>query len=104
MEATNALMRHERTGMILCTGAQPSQAVIHGQAYFGGGPGNVPVSRIRLPIERHRQIRPAVPDHGTVCSSEQASWPRADCATNPEPAEGAKGPSRRKPSRSAGGR
>src|SRR6266699_1502474 len=45
MEATNALMRHERTGMILCTGGPGlvKAAYSSGKPAFGGGPGNVPV-------------------------------------------------------------
>src|ERR1051325_343897 len=45
MEATNALMRHERTGVILSTGGAGivKAAYSSGKPAFGVGPGNVPV-------------------------------------------------------------
>src|SRR6185369_8895354 len=45
MEATNALMRHERTGVILSTGGHGivKAAYSSGKPAFGVGPGNVPV-------------------------------------------------------------
>jgi acetaldehyde dehydrogenase (acetylating) len=77
LDGTNALMRHERTGVILSTGGH---GIVHaayssGKPAFGVGPGNVPVM-----IERTADIRDAVAkviegksfDYGTVCSSEQA--------------------------------
>src|SRR5450755_1325032 len=77
MEATNALMRHERTGVILSTGGHGivKAAYSSGKPAFGVGPGNVPVM-----IERTADVREAVAkviegksfDYGTVCSSEQA--------------------------------
>src|SRR6266550_8791829 len=45
LEATNALMRHERTGVILSTGGHGivKAAYSSGKPAFGVGPGNVPV-------------------------------------------------------------
>ncbi|MBI1788630.1 MAG: aldehyde dehydrogenase family protein [Acidobacteria bacterium] len=77
LEGTNALMRHERTGVILSTGGHGivKAAYSSGKPAFGVGPGNVPVL-----IESSADIAGAVAkvvegksfDYGTVCSSEQA--------------------------------
>src|SRR5215831_11054195 len=77
MEGTNALMRHERTGVILSTGGHGivKAAYSSGKPAFGVGPGNVPVM-----LERSADVARAVTqivdgksfDFGTVCSSEQA--------------------------------
>src|SRR5580765_623405 len=77
LEATNALMRHERTGVILSTGGHGivKAAYSSGKPAFGVGPGNVPVL-----LERTADVAEAVRmvvegksfDYGTVCSSEQA--------------------------------
>jgi acetaldehyde dehydrogenase (acetylating) len=77
IDATNALMRHERTGVILSTGGQGivKAAYSSGKPAFGVGPGNVPVL-----VERTADVPDAVAkvvdgkafDYGTVCSSEQA--------------------------------
>lgn len=77
LEGTNALMRHERTGVILSTGGHGivKAAYSSGKPAFGVGPGNVPVL-----IERSADVVDAVNkvvdgksfDYGTVCSSEQA--------------------------------
>lgn len=77
LEATNALMRHERTGVILSTGgaAVVRAAYSSGKPAFGVGPGNVPVL-----VDTSADIEDAVAkivagksfDYGTVCSSEQA--------------------------------
>jgi acetaldehyde dehydrogenase (acetylating) len=77
IDGTNALMRHERTGVILSTGGHGivRAAYSSGKPAFGVGPGNVPVM-----IERTADIADAVAkviegksfDYGTVCSSEQA--------------------------------
>jgi acetaldehyde dehydrogenase (acetylating) len=77
LEATNALMRHERTGVILSTGGHGivKAAYSSGKPAFGVGPGNVPVM-----LERTADIADAIGkivegksfDFGTVCSSEQA--------------------------------
>src|SRR5262249_51890290 len=77
IEATNALMRHERTGVILSTGGHGivKAAYSSGKPAFGVGPGNVPVM-----LERSADVARAVAqivdgksfDFGTVCSSEQA--------------------------------
>ena len=77
LDGTNALMRHERTGVILSTGGHGivRAAYSSGKPAFGVGPGNVPVM-----IERTANIPDAIAkviegksfDYGTVCSSEQA--------------------------------
>jgi len=77
IDGTNALMRHERTGVILSTGGHGivRAAYSSGKPAFGVGPGNVPVM-----IERSADIPDAIAkvidgksfDYGTVCSSEQA--------------------------------
>jgi acetaldehyde dehydrogenase (acetylating) len=75
-EATNALMKHPRTGVILSTGGSGivRAAYSSGKPAFGVGPGNVPVL-----LEQSADIEDAVSkivegksfDYGTVCSSEQ---------------------------------
>jgi acetaldehyde dehydrogenase (acetylating) len=77
LEGTNALMKHERTGVILSTGGSGivKAAYSSGKPAFGVGPGNVPVL-----VERTADVAEAVAkivagksfDYGTVCSSEQA--------------------------------
>ena len=77
IEGTNALMRHERTGVILSTGGAGivKAAYSSGKPAFGVGPGNVPVL-----IDTSADLVDAIPkvvagksfDYGTVCSSEQA--------------------------------
>ena len=61
IEGTNALMRHERTGVILSTGGHGivSAAYSSGKPAFGVGPGNVPVlvDTLGRPRRRHRQNR-----------------------------------------------
>jgi acetaldehyde dehydrogenase (acetylating) len=77
MEGTNALMRHERTGVILSTGGHGivKAAYSSGKPAFGVGPGNVPVL-----VDTSADLDDAIAkivvgksfDYGTVCSSEQA--------------------------------
>src|SRR5579862_6716660 len=77
IEATNALMRHERTGVILSTGGAGivRAAYSSGKPAFGVGPGNVPVL-----VDTSADLEDAIAkivagksfDYGTVCSSEQA--------------------------------
>jgi acetaldehyde dehydrogenase (acetylating) len=77
IEGTNALMRHERTGVILSTGGAGivRAAYSSGKPAFGVGPGNVPVL-----VDTSADLEDAIPkivagksfDYGTVCSSEQA--------------------------------
>jgi len=77
LEGTTALMRHERTGVILATGGpgMVKAAYSSGKPAFGGGPGNVPVL-----VDTSADLEEAIPkivegksfDYGTVCSSEQA--------------------------------
>ncbi len=77
MEGTNALMRHERTGVILSTGGHGivKAAYSSGKPAFGVGPGNVPVL-----VDTSADLEDAIAkivtgksfDYGTVCSSEQA--------------------------------
>lgn len=77
LEGTNALMRHERVGVIMATGghAMVKAAYSSGKPAFGVGPGNVPAF-----IDTTADVDEAVDkvvqgksfDFGTVCSSEQA--------------------------------
>jgi acetaldehyde dehydrogenase (acetylating) len=76
IEGTNALMRHERTAVILSTGGAGivKAAYSSGKPAFGVGPGNVPVL-----VDTSADLDDAIPkivagksfDYGTVCSSEQ---------------------------------
>jgi len=76
IDATNALMKHARTGVILSTGGSGivRAAYSSGKPAFGVGPGNVPVL-----VDKSADIEEAVGkvvqgksfDFGTVCSSEQ---------------------------------
>src|SRR5260370_34706367 len=77
MEATNALMRHERTGVILFTGGHGivKAAYSSGQPAFGVGPGNVPVlgdTSAGLEDAVAKIVSGKSFHYGTVCSSEQA--------------------------------
>ena len=77
LEGTQALMRHERTSVILATGGSGivKAAYSSGKPAFGVGPGNVPVL-----VDTSAALEEAVAkvvagksfDYGTVCSSEQA--------------------------------
>ena len=77
LDATNALMKHRLTGVILSTGGSGivRAAYSSGKPAFGVGPGNVPVL-----VDKSADIEEAVGkvvdgksfDFGTVCSSEQA--------------------------------
>src|SRR3954454_11435936 len=77
IEGTNALMRHERTGVILSTGGAGivKAAYSSGKPAFGVGPGNVPVL-VDTSADLEDAIQKIVAgksfDYGTVCSSEQA--------------------------------
>ena len=77
LEGTTALMRHERTGVILATGGpgMVKAAYSSGKPAFGGGPGNVPVL-LDTSADMEDAIAKIVAgksfDYGTVCSSEQA--------------------------------
>jgi acetaldehyde dehydrogenase (acetylating) len=76
LEATHALMKHPRTGVILSTGGSGvvRAAYSSGKPAFGVGPGNVPVL-----VDKSANIEEAISkvvegksfDFGTVCSSEQ---------------------------------
>jgi acetaldehyde dehydrogenase (acetylating) len=77
LEATQAMMKHHRTAVILATGGSGMvrAAYSSGKPAFGVGPGNVAVL-----IDRTANIPDAVAkvvqgksfDYGTVCSSEQS--------------------------------
>ena len=77
LETTQALMRHERTAIILATGGSGlvRAAYSSGKPALGVGPGNVPVL-----LDRSADVSAAVAkvvqgksfDYGTVCSSEQS--------------------------------
>ena len=77
LDATDALMKHKRTAVILATGGigLVRAAYSSGKPAFGVGPGNVPVF-----IERTADVAKAVQDiltstcfdNGTICASEQS--------------------------------
>lgn len=77
IEGTEALMRHNKTAVILATGGTGlvRAAYSSGKPAFGVGPGNVPVF-----IERTANVEKAVADiltstcfdNGTICASEQS--------------------------------
>src|ERR1700682_2191430 len=77
LEGTQALMRHERTSVILATGGSGivKAAYSSGKPALGVGPGNVPAL-----IDASADLEDAVAkvvagksfDYGTVCSREQA--------------------------------
>src|SRR5215213_10134016 len=77
IEATEALMKHKRTAVILATGGigLVRAAYSSGKPAFGVGPGNVPVF-----VERTAKVQKAVSDiltgtcfdNGTICASEQS--------------------------------
>lgn len=77
IEATEALMKHQKTAVILATGGigLVRAAYSSGKPAFGVGPGNVPVY-----IEKSADITKAVADiltgtcfdNGTICASEQS--------------------------------
>src|SRR3984957_2842562 len=77
MEATNALMKHPRTGVILSTGGagMVKAAYSSGKPAYGVGPGNVP-ALIDTSADLEESVAKVVAgksfDYGTVCSSEQA--------------------------------
>jgi acetaldehyde dehydrogenase (acetylating) len=77
MEGTQALMRHERTSVILATGGSGmvKAAYSSGKPAFGVGPGNVPVlldTSADVPDAVAKVVAGKSFDYGTVCSSEQA--------------------------------
>jgi acetaldehyde dehydrogenase (acetylating) len=76
IEATNELMRHRRTAVILSTGGS---GIVHaayssGKPAFGVGPGNVPVL-VDVSADINRAAAKIIEgksfDYGTLCSSEQ---------------------------------
>jgi acetaldehyde dehydrogenase (acetylating) len=77
LEATNELMRHRKTAVILATGGTGlvRAAYSSGKPAFGVGPGNVPAF-----IEKSADVEKAVRDilagtcfdNGTICASEQS--------------------------------
>jgi acetaldehyde dehydrogenase (acetylating) len=77
LEGTEALMKHERTALILATGGTGlvKAAYSAGKPAFGVGPGNVP-TYIEGTADVPKAIRDILTgktfDNGTLCSSEQA--------------------------------
>jgi acetaldehyde dehydrogenase (acetylating) len=76
LEATNALMKHKRTAIILSTGGSGivRAAYSSGKPALGVGPGNVPVL-VDTSADIARAVEGVVKgktfDYGTICSSEQ---------------------------------
>jgi acetaldehyde dehydrogenase (acetylating) len=76
LEATNTLMRHPKTAVILATGggAMVKAAYSSGKPAYGVGPGNVPVlldSSADVNTSVAKLLSGKSFDHGTLCSSEQ---------------------------------
>ncbi|MBY0507440.1 MAG: aldehyde dehydrogenase family protein [Bryobacteraceae bacterium] len=76
LEATNALMKHEKTAVILSTGGAGivKAAYSSGKPAFGVGPGNVPVlldSSADVSAAVAKVVQGKNFDYGTLCSSEQ---------------------------------
>ncbi len=77
LPATNELMSHPLTALILATGGSPMVRAAHstGKPAYGVGPGNVPVY-----VDRSADIQKAARyivaskafDHSTICATEQA--------------------------------
>ncbi len=77
IEGTNALMKHERTAIILATGGHGivRAAYSSGTPALGVGPGNTPVLIDRsadVPEAVEKTVTGKMFDYGTVCTSEQA--------------------------------
>ncbi|HYL36242.1 MAG TPA: aldehyde dehydrogenase family protein [Bryobacteraceae bacterium] len=76
LEATNALMKHPKTSVILSTGGSGivRAAYSSGKPAFGVGPGNVPVlldTSANVDEAIAKVVEGKAFDFGTVCSSEQ---------------------------------
>jgi acetaldehyde dehydrogenase (acetylating) len=97
LEATNTLMKHPKTAVILATGggAMVKAAYSSGKPAYGVGPGNVPVL-----LDTSADVDSAIGkllsgksfDHGTLCSSEQtlvAETSRRDAVLRSLAAQGA---------------
>ncbi|RNB90491.1 acetaldehyde dehydrogenase (acetylating) [Brevibacillus fluminis] len=77
LAATNELMRHKLTDLILATGGTQmvKAAYSSGKPAYGVGPGNVPVyvhASADLKQAVRRIIQSKTFDYGTICASEQA--------------------------------
>lgn len=87
MEATNELMRHPRTAVILATGGSGivKAAYSSGKPAYGVGPGNVPVL-IDTTADVNTAVRGVLAgktfDNGTLCSSEQTIVAEASLRQN----------------------
>lgn len=77
IEATETLMKHKRTAVILATGGigLVRAAYSSGKPAFGVGPGNVPVF-IERSADSEKAVRDILTgtcfDNGTICASEQS--------------------------------
>jgi acetaldehyde dehydrogenase (acetylating) len=77
LPATNELMKHKLTNVILATGGSPmvKAAYSSGKPAYGVGPGNVPVYihySADLAAAAKRIVQSKTFDYGTICASEQA--------------------------------
>ncbi|MGN7469151.1 acetaldehyde dehydrogenase (acetylating) [Brevibacillus sp. SAFN-007a] len=77
LSATNELMKHKLTNVILATGGTPMvrAAYSSGKPAYGVGPGNVPVyihHSADLAAAAKRIVQSKTFDYGTICASEQA--------------------------------
>lgn len=77
LPATNELMKHKLTNVILATGGTPMvrAAYSSGKPAYGVGPGNVPVyihHSADFAAAAKRIVQSKTFDYGTICASEQA--------------------------------
>ncbi|AWX58810.1 MULTISPECIES: acetaldehyde dehydrogenase (acetylating) [Brevibacillus] len=77
LPATNELMKHKLTNLILATGGTPMvrAAYSSGKPAYGVGPGNVPVyihHSADFAAAAKRIVQSKTFDYGTICASEQA--------------------------------
>lgn len=77
MEATEALMKHPQTHVILATGGGGlvRAAYSSGKPAYGVGPGNVPVyieKSAKLDVALKHIVESKCFDYGTICATEQA--------------------------------
>ena len=87
LEATNALMRHERTAVILSTGGAGivKAAYSSGKPAFGVGPGNVPAlvdasADVEAAVAEHRG-RKSLSITARCVPASRRWWRKRDCAT-----------------------
>ncbi|MGL4589945.1 MAG: acetaldehyde dehydrogenase (acetylating) [Mycoplasmatales bacterium] len=84
LQATNELMKHPRTALILATGGTPmvKAAYSSGTPAIGVGPGNGPSiieATADFDLALQRIVKSKTFDHGVICASEQSIVTTRDC-------------------------